>query len=128
MPVVKAILISTFFILLMSSLPLKAEQTPLTQEQMQALLTGNTAIGGEGDSAWRQYFDPDGSTPYLPAGGKVDIGKWKITEDNKYMSWWRGSGWSTYTMTGDENEVTWIAEDGETKFPAQIVEGNQLEN
>ena len=104
--------------------PAAAEEMPLSGDQMREVLSGNTAVG-DGDE-WRQYFDPNGETPYRPEGGEIDVGEWKV-EGDTYLSWWESTGWTRYTMTGEGGRVTWISEDGETRFPARIVEGNQFD-
>ena len=104
-----------------------AEERALDKEAMLTILTGNTAVGESEGGPWRQYFDADGSTPYIVKGREPDMGKWKITDDDKYMSWWEPSGWSTYTMTGEGDRVTWIAEQGGAEYPARMIEGKQLD-
>jgi len=108
------------------SWPAQADEERLSKPEMLEILSGNTAIGtGEGP-AWRQYFAPDGTTPYIVEGEETDVGRWEVTDDDLYRSWWESTGWTTYTMTGEGERVTWISEDGESRYPARIVEGRQI--
>lgn len=101
-----------------------AEEQKLSGEEMVELLSGNTAIGEEDD--WKQFFDPNGDTPYVVDGDEVDLGKWKV-EGDTYLSWWKSTGWTSYSMTGEGDRVTWISEDGGSDFLARIVPGKQLD-
>ena len=105
-----------------------ADEHALSKAEIVALLSGNTAIGTGAGTPWRQYFAEDGTTPYAIEGEGVEVGRWKVDDDGTYRSWWEGTGWTTYTMTGEDDRVTWITEDGHSRFPAKIVEGNQLED
>lgn len=104
-----------------------AEEKPLTGADITAALSGNTAVGGSGDEAWRQYFDPSGETTYVVKGKEPDAGKWRVTDDDKYCSWWEATGWDCYTMTGDADRVTWIYEKDGSTFPAKMVQGKALQ-
>ena len=93
-----------------------AEERQLSSDEITQILTGNTAIGtGEGP-AWRQYFAPDGETPYIVNGEQADAGKWRVETGG--LSWWKSTGWTTYTVTGEGDHVTWISEDGSSNYPA----------
>jgi hypothetical protein len=97
----------------------------LTQQQIEQALSGNTAVA-TGSTSYRQYFDPEGATVYVPEGGQPSRGKRRTSADNTYCSWWAGTGWSCYRLSGDGDRITWHAQDGST-WPAVIVEGRQLD-
>lgn len=107
------------------------EERRLSAAEIKVMLSGKTAIGtgeGEGEGrGYRQYFDPDGSTLYLPDGGRLDSGKWRTDNAKQlYCSWWERVGWSCYDLyeTG-EGQVLWRSPGGRD-FPARLVEGKQL--
>ncbi len=103
------------------------EPRRLSAAEMQVLLSGHTAISTSG-APYRQYFDADGKTIYLPEGGQPDTGKWRIDAGRQqYCSWWQRGGWSCYEMfeTG-EGEIIWRSTGGRD-YPARLVQGRQLE-
>ena len=102
-----------------------ADEQRLTQQQIEQVLSGNTAVGSFGSTTYRQYFAPDGETLYVPDGGQPDPGKWRASEEDEYCSWWSTTDWVCYEMTGEGDHVTWHAKDG-SQSPAVIVEGRQI--
>ena len=103
------------------------EERRLTAAEIKVMLSGKTAISTGGGNPYRQYFDPDGSTLYLPEGAPADTGKWRTDRDKQlYCSWWERGGWSCYEIyeTG-EMEILWRSPGGRD-FPARLVEGRQL--
>lgn len=117
-------LLLPFVIVVAVGPPVAAEERPLSGSEIVETLSGNTAIGDDGD--WKQFFDANGETPYVVDDEEVDLGKWKV-EGDTYLSWWESTGWTSYTMTGAGDHITWISEDGEQQYPATMVQGNQLD-
>ena len=111
------------------SLSVAADEAALSGNQIQTWLAGRTAIS-TGPDGWRQYFNADGNTPYLPEGGEVSDGKWAV-RDNQYCSLWPpAETWDCYAMTGAESAdgkrtVTWI-DSGGGRSPADLVVGDRL--
>ena len=102
-----------------------ADERPLSEAEMVAALSGKTAISTDAASPYRQYFDPNGDTTYVPEGGAPDVGKWRVG-NGRYCSQWGGRGWDCYLMTGVGDRVTWIWPDSGQTYPARIIEGNGL--
>lgn len=105
--------------------PALADEQPLSEAEMVAVLSGKTAFGTDPASPYRQYFDPGGETVYVPDGGEPDIGKWRVGV-GQYCSQWGGRGWDCYDMTGDGDAVTWIWPGTGQTYPARMVTGNAL--
>ena len=102
-----------------------ADERPLSEAEMVAALSGRTAISTDPASPYRQYFDPDGETTYVPDGGTPDVGLWRVTA-GQYCSQWGGDGWDCYDMIGEDDAVTWIWRATGAAFPARMVDGNAL--
>lgn len=102
-----------------------ADEWPLSEAEMVAALSGRTAISTDPASPYRQYFEPNGDTTYVPEGGAADIGKWRVGA-GQYCSQWGGAAWDCYDMTGDGDAVTWIWPSSGAAYPARMVDGNAL--
>lgn len=86
--------------------PVMSQSVKLTPVQIKELLTGNTAVGKWQGAAYRQYFDPDGSTIFAQEGSRSALGKWRIDEERaEYQSIWPGDatweGWYVMEFAGD---------------------------
>lgn len=103
--------------------PVVAQDQPLTGAEIQALLSGNTAVADDG--SYRQTFAADGTTIYAPSGGEPDAGLWRV-ENDRYCSQWAGGGWDCYDVEGTSDHIVWIS--GDSRFPAAIVSGDVLED
>lgn len=101
------------------------EETKMTPEEFETLLAGNTMIGEWGSSPYRQYFSEDGITIYLSNGSQSE-GTWRIADDGKYCSVWPPSpAEACYIVTRRGGELIWYS--GDNRYPAMVVEGDQLE-
>ncbi len=103
-----------------------ADERLLNGAEITAVLTGNTAAGMTGGTAFRQYFYFDGRTIWLMEGAEPDTGRWRVSEDGEYCSIWRFGDWACYRITGEGDAITWVRE-GNRPFPARILEGRRLE-
>jgi hypothetical protein len=121
------------FIGLLMSVPVlgpalaQVAQEKLTAPEIEALLGGNTIAGTWSGTSYRQYYAPDGTTLYVPDGGKADEGRWRTNaETDEYESWWRSTGWTPYALvrTGD-GEHAWI--NGDRLEPFRVLPGRQIE-
>jgi hypothetical protein len=100
-------------------------ETKMTPEEFQKILSGNTMIGEWDSSSYRQYFSENGTTIYLSNGSQSE-GTWRIADDGKYCSVWPPSPAETcYTVTRRGEELIWYS--GDNRYPAIVVEGDQLE-
>lgn len=113
--------------LLAPALPAFAAPTRLTAAEIEALLSGNTIVGEWAGAAYRQYYAADGSTLYVPEGGKPDEGRWRVNaETDEYESWWQSTGWTPYALVRtDEGGHAWI--NGDRLEPFQVLSGRQME-
>jgi hypothetical protein len=101
------------------------EETIMTAEEFQKILSGNTMIGEWAGTPYRQYFSESGSTIYLSNGSQSE-GTWRIADDGKYCSVWPPSpAESCYKVTRQGEELIWYS--GSSRYPAIVVEGDQLE-
>jgi hypothetical protein len=113
--------------LIVLAAPSLAANVKLSAPEIEAALAGNTIIGTWSGTAYRQYFDPDGSTIYVPKDGKRDEGRWRVNpETNDYESWWRSTGWTPYALVRTEGGgFAWV--NGDRLEPFQIQQGRQVE-
>jgi hypothetical protein len=102
-----------------------AQEETMTPEEFQNILSGNTMIGEWAGTPYRQYFSENGSTVYLSNGSQSE-GTWRITDEGKYCSVWPPSpAEACYTVTRKGEELIWYS--GNNRYPAVLVEGEQLE-
>ena len=97
-------------------------------EDLQAALSGNTAIGNWVGEDYRQFFDESGDTIYLPdgaAGGSA--GSWRVdVTTGQYESLWPPlPTWDVYDVFRDGDQWFWTG-GGVELSPFTIVEGDQL--
>jgi hypothetical protein len=105
----------------------QAAQQKLTAAEIEALLSGNTIVGTWSGTSYRQYYGSDGTTLYVPEGGRADEGRWRVNaETDEYESWWRSTGWTPYALArlGDGN-YAWI--NGDRMEPFEVLPGRQIE-
>ncbi len=104
-----------------------AAEIKLGADEIETLLSGNTALGEYGGSPTRQYFDAGGRTDYLPKGGNVDRGRWKAErEKDQYCSWWERGGWSCYDVLKDGETYYW-AQGSDYHSPFTMTPGRKME-
>ncbi len=58
--------------------PVAAQSVKLKAHEIEALLTGNTAIGTWDGAPYRQYFGSDGTTIYAQEGSRSARGEWRV--------------------------------------------------
>ncbi|MBE0454565.1 hypothetical protein [Roseovarius autotrophicus] len=113
-------------LLLLASLPAGAANVRLSASEIEALLSGNTIVGTWSGTAYRQYFATDGTTVYVPDGGKPDEGRWRTNpQTNDYESWWRSTGWTPYALVRtDAGSLAWV--NGDRMEPFRVQSGRQI--
>ena len=103
----------------------QAQSVQLQSHEIVALLSGNTAMGDWEGTAYRQYFDPDGTTIYAQQGKRSALGEWRVQND-KYQSIWPGDddwqGWLVMEYAGD---FYWVSKTT-PPTPFAVLEGQQL--
>lgn len=86
--------------------PVQAQSVKLSANEIEILLSGNTAVGLWDGISYRQYFDPDGSTIFAQDGARSALGKWRVNaEVDEFQSLWPGDadwqGWFVMEFAGD---------------------------
>lgn len=115
-----ALLLATF------GSPGHAEDAKMSADEIEHLLTGNTAEGTWDGTAYKSYFAPDGTTIYVPTNADPMDGKWRINaESGQYESFFAAVGWTGYTVLRTDTGFAWM-HDG-TAYPFSVVEGRDLE-
>ena len=113
--------------LLTLALPAHAQAVKLKAHEIDALLSGNTAIGKWEGTAYRQYFDPDGTTIYAQQGARSARGEWRIDADkDEYQSIWpRDADWEGWFVMEWDGTFYWVSKKT-PPTPFKLVEGEQL--
>ena len=105
--------------------PRNADVLPLSAEQINRLLAGNTITGTWSGAGYRQYFAQGGMTMYIPDDGRADQGRWRVnTQTSQYESWWQMSDWSGYTVVMTNNGYAWAK--GTILEPFTVAPGKQV--
>ncbi len=114
--------------LLLAAVDGRAGERRLDAAEIEAMLSGNTAISVGGGTAYKQYFDPSGATTYVPEGGAPSPGKWRAdAAEDHYCSYWEPSGWDCYEVYSEGSDsIIWVAPGSGTRYPARVVLGDQL--
>ena len=88
-----------------------SEQGPVrvSASDVVAALAGNTAVGNWVGEDYRQFFDNDGSTTYVPDGGRSSVGQWRVDETTStYESLWPPiDRWDAYEVFRDGDQWFW---------------------
>ena len=107
--------------------PLKAQSVKLKAHEIDALLSGNTAVGTWEGVAYRQYFDADGSTIYAQKEARSTVGKWRIDSGrDEYQSIWpRDAEWEGWFVMEWNGDFYWVSKTT-PPTPFRVLEGQQL--
>jgi hypothetical protein len=113
--------------LLALATPASAQSVKLQAHEIEALLSGNTAIGTWAGENYRQYFDPDGSTIYAQEGARSARGDWRIDEArDEYQSIWpRDPEWEGWFIMEYAGDFFWVSK-STPPTPFKIIDGEQL--
>lgn len=107
--------------------PVFAQSVKLQSHEIEALLTGNTAVGVWEGAKYRQFFGADGRTIYAQDGARSTLGEWRVdAERQEYQSIWPNDadweGWYVMEWAGD---FYWVSK-STPPTPFEIVQGQQL--
>ncbi|WP_299685974.1 hypothetical protein [uncultured Tateyamaria sp.] len=107
--------------------PAHAQSVKLKAHEIDALLSGNTAVGKWEGAAYRQYFDADGTTIYAQDGARSTRGKWRIDADkDEYQSIWpRDADWEGWFVMEWAGTFYWVSKKT-PPTPFELVEGQRL--
>ncbi len=102
-----------------------AQSVKLLDAEIEALLSGNTAVGEWGGATYRQYFDPDGTTIYVEDGTDSALGAWRVSEQS-YQSRWPGDvDWTGWFVMEYAGQFFWVSK-STPPTPFRVLEGEQL--
>lgn len=105
----------------------QAQSVKLTANEIEILLSGNTAVGLWNGVPYRQYFGVDGVTIFAQKGARSARGKWRVDEDSdEFQSTWPSDaeweGWLVLEYAGD-----WFwASKSTPPTPFTMMDGQQL--
>ncbi len=107
--------------------PVQAQSVKLKAYEIEALLSGNTAIGKWEGVNYRQYFASDGSTIYAQENARSTLGEWRLDEDrDEYQSIWpRDADWEGWFVMEFAGTYYWVSKKT-PPTPFRVVEGEQL--
>ncbi|MEM9584649.1 MAG: hypothetical protein AAGA08_16180 [Pseudomonadota bacterium] len=107
--------------------PAAAQSVKLKAHEIEALLTGNTAVGKWEGQSYRQYFASDGSTIYAQKGARSTLGQWRVdVERDEYQSIWpRDADWEGWFVMEWAGDYFWVSK-ATPPTPFTVLEGEQL--
>ncbi len=114
-------------VLALLTVPAMAQSVKLKAHEIDALLSGNTAVGTWEGAPYRQFFASDGSTIYAQAGSRSTLGEWRIdTERDEYQSIWpRDADWEGWFVMEYAGTYFWVSKKT-PPTPFEVLEGEQL--
>lgn len=113
--------------LLATAVPAVAQAVKLKSHEIEALLTGNTAVGKWDGVPYRQYFGPEGETIFAQDGARSSLGQWRVDpERDEYQSIWpRDADWEGWYVMEYAGDFFWVSK-STPPTPFKIEEGQQL--
>lgn len=108
-----------------------AQSVKLSATEINILLSGNTAVGVWDDVPYRQYFDFEGMTVFVPEGATTMRGEWRVDADlNEFQSILHSDdtgkdaweGWYVMEFSGD---WYWVSKTT-PPTPFEVLSGEQL--
>ena len=102
-----------------------AQSVKLQDHEIEALLSGNTAIGQWEGASYRQYFDPDGSTIFAQEGARSTLGQWRVEGEEYQSAWPPSEDWESWFVMEFAGDFYWVSR---TTPPTlfEVLEGSQL--
>jgi hypothetical protein len=107
--------------------PASAQSVKLKAHEIEALLSGNTAVGTWEGASYRQYFASDGSTIYAQKDTRSTLGQWRVDEGrDEYQSIWpRDADWEGWFIMEYAGAYYWVSK-ATPPTPFKLLEGEQL--
>ncbi|MCF2869879.1 hypothetical protein L0664_02250 [Octadecabacter sp. G9-8] len=105
----------------------QAQSVKLAADEIEILLSGNTAIGVWDDVPYRQYFGDDGVTIFAQDGTRSARGEWRVDMDaDEYQSIWAGDGnWEGWFVMEYAGDWFWVSKTTPPS-PFSMLDGEQL--
>ena len=105
--------------------PATAQSVKLQPHEIEALLSGNTAVGVWEGMSYRQFFNPDGTTIYAQEGARSTVGQWRIEGDEYQSIWPRDAEWEGWFVMEYGGDFFWVSKTT-PPTPFKVLEGEQL--
>lgn len=107
--------------------PASAQAVKLKVHEIEALLSGNTAVGKWDGQPYRQYFGADGVTLFAQNGARTARGMWRLdAERDEYQSHWPGDAeWEGWFVMEYAGVFFWVSK-ATPPTPFRMVPGEQL--
>lgn len=105
--------------------PATAQSVKLQPHEIEALLSGNTAVGVWEGMSYRQFFNPDGTTIYAQEGARSTVGQWRIEGDEYQSIWPRDAEWEGWFVMEYGGDFFWVSKTT-PPTPFEVLEGEQL--
>lgn len=107
--------------------PAMAQSVKLEAHEIEALLSGNTAVGKWNGIPYRQLFGPDGTTIFAQDGTRSARGQWRVDpEKGEYQSRWpRDTEWEGWFVMEYAGAFYWVSK-STPPTPFRVEEGQQL--
>ena len=105
------------------ALPALAESPQLSGEEIEELLSGNSAVYEDGAL---QFFDESGRTTYKNEGSPIETGTWRASKSHYCSRWGVGGpvgGEACYVVRYDGETITFNG-----KYPGHIRAGDVFED
>ncbi len=102
-----------------------AQENMMTADDIARLLSGNTIEGQWDGTAYKSYFDPDGTTIFVPVNADALTGKWRVNaQAGEFESFFDAVGWTGYAVLRTDAGFAWM-KDG-VAYPFAVLEGRVL--
>ncbi|MDA8746881.1 hypothetical protein N9M66_01575 [Litoreibacter sp.] len=107
--------------------PAVAQSVKLQADEINELLSGNTAVGKWQGTSYRQHFAQDGTTIYAEENTRSTLGQWRIDpEKDEYQSIWpRDADWEGWFVMEFAGDYYWVSKKT-PPTPFKVLEGEQL--
>lgn len=103
----------------------EAQSVKLSGDEIDVLLSGNTAVGVWEGTRYRQYFAPDGTTIFAQPEARSTRGEWRIV-DEEYQSIWPGDAdWKGWFVMEYAGQWFWVSKTT-PPTPFEVLDGEQL--
>ncbi len=104
-----------------------AQSVKLQANEIEVLLSGNTAAGVWDGVPYRQYFSGDGVTVFAQEGTEVLRGEWRVdAELDEYQSIWPSdAGWAGWYVMEFSGDWYWVSKTT-PPTPFEVLDGEQL--
>lgn len=102
-----------------------AQSVKLRGDEIGILLSGNTAVGEWEGAAYRQFFDPDGTTLYAQQGIRSARGEWRVDGEEYQSRWPPDTAWEGWYVMEYAGDWYWVSK-STPPTPFKVLQGQQL--